>query len=516
MSDEKPRSRDTFFTAEIFSDRAAARPGAAAGAGGTGANYAATIGAEQGLEVFDAAGARPRRPRSTATWREPARDIPLYSECDVLVVGGGPAGTTAAVAAARLGADVLLLERYNHLGGLSTGGLVIWIDRMTDWSGTLVIRGLAEEIMDRHPGSAIQGPPRADWGSKDAATAAYWAQRTAAFHGIVTHSPTIDPEHLKTVSMQLVLEAKARLVLHAWGSMPIVEDGAVRGVVFESKEGRQAIRAKVVVDTTGDADLIQRAGATMQSDIDESDIHHCINTAFMLGGVDMERWLAFRRDDPQGFADFMQLGRSKVRFFEKAFVSWRNDIALFMGPRLSGYSAVDVDDLTAVEIRSRELTVGHLDVYRRHAPGFENAFLMLGAPQIGVRHSRRLSGVAAVSRQHWGEGTVWPDEIGVSPPLSPKFKNISVPYGALVPAEVEGILGAGRHVACDASSHTFMREIPQCWLTGHAAGVAAALAAAAGRPLRALDPRAIQAALRRQGAHLSLSTVAETIRTAAE
>ena len=139
--------------------------------------------------------------------------MPVLAETDVLVVGGGPAGTAAAIAAARLGADVLLVERYNHLGGLSTGGLVIWIDRMTDWSGRHIIRGLAEEFMDRLPKGAVAGPPRADWGSRDAATAAYWAQRTAAYHGIVTWSPTIDPEALKTLSMQMTERSQGAAVV---------------------------------------------------------------------------------------------------------------------------------------------------------------------------------------------------------------------------------------------------------------------------------------------------------------
>jgi hypothetical protein len=468
----------------------------------TASNYSGSIGAEQGLEVFGGANAA-RRSRPKKTHREPARDIPVFAETDVLVVGGGPAGTAAAIAAGRLGADVMLVERYNHLGGLSTGGLVIWIDRMSDWSGRHIIRGIAEEFMDRLPKDAIQGPPRADWGSKDAATAAYWAQRTAAFHGIVTWSPTIDPETLKTLSMQMVTEAKARLLLHAWAAAPILDGNTVKGAIFESKEGRQAILAKVVVDTTGDADLIARTHASFESDIDESDIHHCINTPFLLGGVDMERWLAFRKNEPERFSEFMALGRKRLKFFEKAFVSWRNDVALFMGPRLSGYSAVDVEDLTTVELRSRQLAAGHLEVYREAAPGFANAFLMLGAPQIGVRHSRRLNGLRKVTRAQWDKGQVWDDEIGVSTSLSPKFANISVPYGALIPAELDNILGAGRHVACDASSHTFLREIPQCWLTGQAAGIAAALAAGSGKRPRELDVRAIQRELLRQGAHLS-------------
>jgi FAD dependent oxidoreductase len=465
-------------------------------------NYSSSIGAAQGIELFSGRGQQ-RRPRPAKTVREAARDIPVFAETDVLVVGGGPAGTAAAIAAARLGADVLLVERYNHLGGLSTGGLVIWIDRMTDWSGKPIIRGLAEELMDRLPKDAIQGPPRADWGSRDAATAAYWAQRTAAYHGIVTWSPTVDPEALKTLSMQMTTEAKVRLLFHAWCAEPIVEDNAIKGAIFESKEGRHAILAKVTVDTTGDADLIARSGAACESDIDEGDIHHCMNTAFLIGGVDMERWLSFRTNEPDAFAAFMAQGRERLKFFEKPFVSWRNDIALFMGPRLAGYSAVNVDDLTTVELRSRELAIGHLDVYRKSAPGFAGAFLMLGAPQIGVRHSRRLTGLRKVTRQQWDSGYVWDDEIGVSTSLSPKTPNISVPYGALLPETFDNILGAGRHVACDPNSHTFLREIPQCWLTGHAAGVAAALAVNSGTRPRDVDVRAIQHELLRQGAYLS-------------
>ena len=190
-------------------------------------NYSSSIGAAQGIELFSGSG-RVRRARPTKTVFEPAREIPVFAETDVLVVGGGPAGTAAAIAAARVGAEVLLVERYNHLGGLSTGGLVIWIDRMTDWSGRHVIRGLADEFMERLPKDAIQGPPRADWGNRDAATAAYWAQRTAAYHGIVTWSPTIDPEALKTLSMRMVDEAKVRLLLHAWCTAPIVENGVVQ------------------------------------------------------------------------------------------------------------------------------------------------------------------------------------------------------------------------------------------------------------------------------------------------
>jgi len=436
------------------------------------------------------------------SYREPGRDIPIYRKCDVLVVGGGPSGTAAAVAAGRLGADVVLLERYNHLGGLSTGGLVIWIDRMSDWEGKHVIRGFAQELFDRLPADAVAGPAREEWGSRDPGRAAYWSHRTASYHGVVTWSPTIDPERLKLLSQDLVLESKVHLVFHTWAATPIVEGGAVRGAIFESKAGRQAILAKVVVDATGDGDMFARAGAAFESNIEGDDIHHCMNTAWLFGGVDMARWLEFKSGQPEQFSQFMALGREKLRLFERPFVSWRNDIALFMGPRQSGFSALDVDDQTEVEIRSHRLMAEHLDFYRANAPGFEAAFLMLSAPQLGVRHSRRLLGVNRVTRAQWPTAKVFDDEIGVTPSVSPKFPNISIPYGSLVPETLDGLLACGRHVACDPNSHGFLREIPQCWITGQAAGVGAALAANRGIEPRAVEVGELQAALVRQGVYL--------------
>ena len=452
-------------------------------------------------DIFDEVGERETR-KDEGAWFEPGRKIPVYRRCDVLVVGGGPSGTAAAVAAARAGADVVLLERYNHLGGLSTGGLVIWIDRMTDWSGNLVIRGFAEEVLDRLPADAIAGPAKQEWGSRDAGRAAHWAQRTAAYHGVVTWSPTIDPERLKLASQEMVLESGVKLVYHSWASIPVVENGAVRGVAFESKEGRMAVMAKVVVDATGDGDLFARAGADFEDDIEEGDIHHCMNTAWMFGGVDMNRWIAFKEGNPEAHAAFMARGRAELTLFERPFVSWRNDVALFMGPRQSGYSGLNIDDLTAVEVRSHRAMAAHLGFFRQHAPGFENAFLMLSAPQIGVRHTRRLKGSGAVLRADWPRGIAHVDEVGVSPAVSPKFPNISIPYGALVPARLNGLLACGRHISCDRNSHGFMREIPQCWITGHAAGVAAALAAAQGVEPRAVDVGVLQSMLLGQRAYL--------------
>jgi hypothetical protein len=153
--------------------------------------------------------------------------------------------------------------------------------------------------------------------------------------------------------------------------------------------------------------------------------------------------------------------------------------------------------------------LAHLEVLRAHAPGFETAFLMLSAPQIGARHGRRLVGLASVLREDWTAGVAKPDEIGVSPSLSPAFPNISVPYGALVPLQLDGLLVAGRVLSCDATSHSFMREVPQCWMTGQAAGAAAAVAVAAGVAPRAVPIERLQAELLRQGAMVRTTATVE-------
>ena len=200
------------------------------------------------------------------TVNEPGRQTPVVAETDVLVVGGGPAGQAAAVAAARAGAGVTLLERYGYLGGLASGGMVLVLDDMCG-ENEISVGGLALEIIDRLQRiGACVAPPLEDCFRNDAAVRDRWVRW--GFEELyarkkpkpIVYAAVFDPEGWKQVSQEMVLEAGVKLRCHSWFSRALVEDGAVRGVIVETKSGRQAIRARVVIDTTGDGDVFAARG----------------------------------------------------------------------------------------------------------------------------------------------------------------------------------------------------------------------------------------------------------------
>jgi hypothetical protein len=187
----------------------------------------------------------------------------------------------------------------------------------------------------------------------------------------------------------------------------------------------------------------------------------------------------------------------------------RNDVALFMGPRLSGYSHIDVEDLTAVEIESRDRMQVVTEWYKDNMPGFEEAWIQTTAPQMGTRHSRRLLGVKKVIREDWTGGLVHDDEIGISTPPNPRNPNVSIPLGALLPQQVEGIIAAGRDLSCDPATHSFLRLIPQCWLMGQAAAAAAVTSINQGVNVRDVNVTEVRNQLFSQGVVLHKQTGTE-------
>ena len=423
---------------------------------------------------------------------------PVYRTCDVLVVGGGPAGTAAAVAAGRLGAEVVLVERYNHLGGLSTGGLVSWIDRMSDWDGNLVVAGIGAELIDRCGPDATLGPAPEIWGSTDSVEAAYWRVRTAALRDTVHWSPTLDPEVLKLVSHDIVRESNVHTLMHCWVVAAIVREGRVGGVIFESKQGRYALTAPVVIDCTGDGDVFAQAGAPFDDDFDGDSAHARLNTSFRFGNVDMRRYLDFRMLHQAEFSEIMQrVSREGISLL--AHPTPYDSVALFLTPKMAGYSALDVADLTEVEFVSRDVAREGLRFFRENVPGFERAWILDTASQVGTRHARRLVGVERITIGSWRDAGGCVDSIGLCPGPTPSFPTLEIPYGSLVPASLNGLLAAGRNLSADTKSHAALREIPECWVMGEAAGVAATLAVDAGVEVREVDVSALQSQLVTQG-----------------
>ncbi len=381
---------------------------------------------------------------------EPAREIPVFHETDVVVVGGGPAGFAAAVAAARNGAKVALIERYGSLGGLFTNGMVLVMlatCRRDESRWSLVTRGVCEEFMRRATKFG------SDFCTPETLPARHW-------------QPTVDPEAAKVLMDEMIAEAKVEMFFHSWG-VDVIQDGSkVLGVVFESKEGRQAILARQVVDCSGDADMLFKAGG------DYRQITHAIGF--------VSRW-----------ANMDRITGTDKRFPSRAnegnpSASWISNL----GPKGNGLS---VRELSAAEVYHRRRNWKHV-AEMRATPGFEKVFTANTCSQIGPRATRLVDTEFVIGRKEIHEGLDFTDTVGWFGHDGPHAA-FPVCYRQLLPKKVDNLLCAGRCLGTGDTIDTF-RLICPCFVTGEAAGTAAALAAKAGIRPRDLDVTALQKALR--------------------
>jgi ribulose 1,5-bisphosphate synthetase/thiazole synthase len=390
---------------------------------------------------------------------QPARPLKVAHETDVLVVGGGPAGFAAAVAAARTGARTTLVERYGYLGGLWAGGMVLLVistHATENEKRVQVVRGIADDLF----------------------------QRLAKFDGAIVNyapdkwNPTTDPEATKYMMDAMVTEAGVKMFFHSWVADVVMDGNAIRGVVFESKSGRQAILAKVVVDTTGDGDVFAAAGAGHEQWL------HGIGLVHRIGNVDR--------------VDMEELKENGVRSLgavePQPGVKWVN----LQGPSTNG---LDVNDLTRLEIEHRRKIWEHAQKLRKTSGG-ESLFLLQVAPQIGVRTTRLLAGVKKLTFEEFKEGTRFPDTIAVGGAQNAKHRGWPIPYGTLVPQKLDNLLTAGRSICVEEKVIEDMRLIGACLTTGHAAGAAAALAVRDRCRPRDVDVPKLQKLLASQGAYL--------------
>jgi hypothetical protein len=414
---------------------------------------------------------------------EPAREVDVYYEADVVVVGGGPGGHSAAMAAARNGAKTILIERYGHLGGMATGGIVIQIPHMSDGSTEQQIAGLCQEWLDRL--DKIGGslcPRREDIGSDDKDLVAKWKRFMGNVkNGRIEYTAWVDPELLKCVLNDMVEEAGVKLSLHSWGTRAIVEKNKVQGVFFESKSGRQAILGEVIIDGTGDGDLLVTAGADFDATLIPKSRSSALALVFRLGNCDYQALCDFREAEPERWEELVKGLTEEAGTRLLPLPSPRNDV-LWVNNWIPDLNCMDVVDLTKLEVDMRKIMLKGHAFMKQNIPTFENSFILDTAPQTGTRGSRRLIGEYIVTKEDFQTNKVHDDTIAVFPRMGPpgaaqeKVNHVYIPYRCLVPKKVDGLLVAGRSFSSDVQANDMANLIPHCIAMGEAAGTAAALA----------------------------------------
>ena len=443
---------------------------------------------------------------SAKTYLEPQTTVPVYDECDILVVGGGAAGHSAAVAAARAGCkNVILMERYGYFGGDATGGYVIMMPNLS-WYGKSFVRGLQEEWFTRlakYPGT-VCGPSLKEIGSTDPVLvhsfgALHDAVSRATFEGCkpkqLVRSVYFEPNYLKIEMDKMLLEHSdsIRVLCHSWGTKPIMEGGKCKGVIFESKEGRKAVLAKIVIDATGDGDLFSQSGAPYQTLADGETRSSNTALVWRVAGIDWDAYYEWTLRYPELYQAFRAGLQQTVGFRIVPIPTVSNDMC-WMNNWHAGRDCSKIEDQTYTELHTRDTIHDAIAYMRASVPAFREAHLYDIAPQLGTRCSKRLTGEYVMTANDFAFATKHEDTIAWHSTICQinDCGPVEIPYRAILPQKVDGLLAPGRHLSADNVAIDWVNLIPQCTGTGQAAGVAAAVAVASGTGTHDVDVKRVQ------------------------
>ncbi len=442
-------------------------------------------------------------------YEEASRRIPVIATVDVLVAGGGPAGIGAALAAAREGAQVMLIEKGGCLGGMATAGM------MSHWSGNST-NPLQLEIARRMHAMASLPPMM---------NANGFGEGNEMASALPDNDLRCCHEALKTALQEMLLEAGVQFQLHTMAVAAIMDGVTVCGVVTESKSGREAIRAKVVVDATGDGDVAAFAGAEYLLGREEDNGCQPVTTMFMIGGVDYSRAIF-----PPGFESFVEIPKGEVQALGKAHLPKpAGHVLLYRNPlpgqvcvnmtNVININGTDVRDLTRAEIECRRQMEAIVSFLREYVPGYEKCYLVTSAEYVGIRETRHFKGVYTLTAEDIVEARVFDDWITTrnyfnfdihslkGPGLDEhgaqrKFKakgSYSIPYRACVPTEIDGLLLSGRNISGTHKAHSNYRVMGICLAIGQGVGTAAAIAVRDGVRPRDVDVKKVQTSLLKAG-----------------
>ena len=453
------------------------------------------------------------------------KNIKQQLNADVVVVGGGPAGMCAAIAAAREGVRVILIEQGGFCGGMATKGLVGPFMTCYDAKGeTMIIRGLFKEIVERmvargfaiHPAQVHGGTAFTSW--------------IKIGHEHVT---PFEPEGLKIIIDEMLTEAGVKILYHTDFIHPVLDNNTISGILVSSKRGLEIIEATVVIDCTGDGDVAYRSGVPYEMGNQELNLIQPATMFFHISNVDPD---AVEADIQANIHNFYRKDGVNYRSFHWRVTQARENgdwdlnrvsIGMFRMPkpdewcvntsRIMGVNSTDNESLTNAELIGRQQVYKILHFLQKYVPGCENARIKSIASHIGIRESRHIQGDYRLTAEDLLNSKVPEDSIllaansvdvhGRFGPTSNEYvpikgKYYGVPYRCLIPKGIEQLLIAGRCVSADSTAAGAIRVMPPCMGMGEAAGVAAALSVKEGITVRRIDVQNLRKVLKDRGAYL--------------